>query len=204
MRLGTMSIIASSLLGMAGIALAQSDGDEAPLPPAPSQPLPASETAPRMGPAMPAWQAPPGGGYGGWNAYGYGDDGHGHGECCSSGGCGSCCHKCRPGLWCRLKALKCKICARRACRRCSRSSCCSSCCGDGMIDHEMPADMHHSDLLPTPPAEAAPYGGDEENSMQDDSANRPTAAAAPVARRQYTMPRVTSARKAVTRTNYRR
>ena len=201
MRLAMMTGILFSLFAT-GAAMAQPDPDEAPLPPSPSRPLPAAsgEPTPVNSPAMPAWQATPGG-YGGW----YGGDYGCHGGCCGS--CDSCCHSCRPGLIFRLKMLKCKLCAkwecRRSCRSCCGSSCCgSSCCGssscgsDLMMGHDAPTAATHSDLLPLPPTEAAPYDGDDEDdSMDDETPHRPTSARTQVKKQRYTMPRVTTAQK---------
>lgn len=201
MRLGILTGIAFSLLA-ASTAMAQPDEDEAPLPPSPSRPLPSAsaEPTPMNSPAMPAWQAPPPGSYGGW--YG-GDYGYG-GGCCSS--CDSCCHSCRPGLMMRLKMLKCKLCARwecrRSCRSCCGSSCCgSSCCGSDCLSshsvgHDVPMAPSHSDLLPVPPTEAAPYDSDEdEDSMEDETPHRAASARTQVKKRHYSMPRVTTAQK---------
>ncbi|HVX11292.1 MAG TPA: hypothetical protein VHC22_08945 [Pirellulales bacterium] len=201
MRLRVLTGVAFSLLAacVAGVAIAQSDAEDAPLPPSPSRPLPATGESTRVsGPAMPAWQAPPGGYYGGWYAGDYG------GGCGCGGGCGSCdscCHSCRPGLICRLQSLKCKLCAkwacRKSCRSCCSSSCCSSCCGsDGYAaeytDHAAPAPAAHGDLLPTPPVEAAPY--DDGDDMRDEtpSPHRPTSARTQVKKQRYSMPRVTT------------
>ncbi|HWB12245.1 MAG TPA: hypothetical protein VG826_23660 [Pirellulales bacterium] len=54
-----------------------------------------------------------------------------------------------------------------------------------------------STLLPTPPADSAPYDrADGEDTMDDDDASyRPTTAATPVVRRQYSMPQAKAARK---------
>jgi hypothetical protein len=200
MRLHILTGVAFSLLaaGAAGVAIAQTDADEAPLPPAPTRPLPSAtgERTQMSTPAMPAWQAPPGAYYGGWYAGDYGG-------CGSCGSCGSCCHSCRPGLICRLKSLKCKLCSRWACRQscrsCCSSSCCSSCCGSsccgsGSVDYGGPAAPSHGDLLPTPPAETAPYDEDEE-AMPVEAPHRPTSARKQVKKQHYSMPRVTTAQK---------
>lgn len=187
MRLRILAVIAVSLFA-ASTARAQSDQNEAPYPTA------SGEAARPSGPAMPAWQALPGG-YGGWHGGGYA--GCCHDSCCDSC-CGSCCHPCRPGLICRLKSLKCRICSRWACRRCCRS-CCGSCCGD-CISHEvppqgMPTPPSQGDLLPVPPTEAAPYTGDADDSMPEESPHRPTSARTQVKKQRYSMPRVSSASK---------
>ena len=210
MRLGTLGMIASSLLAMAGIALAQPEPNDAPLPPAPTRPLPeASPTpAPIAGPAQPAWQAPPGG-YGG--CYGGWGDGC-HSGCCDS--YSSCCNTCRPGLMCRIKALKSRLCAAIACRRACRSSCCSSCCsscgssccGSDMIGHDMATGTPQ--MLPMPPAEPTPYSSsdddEDDDSLDDDTARRPAVIPAPIAKQHYTMPRMTSARRTMSKTKTQR
>lgn len=183
MRFRILSVIAVFLLA-ASAARAQSDQNA---PPA------NGETMRPAGPAMPAWQAVPGG-YGGW---------HG-GDCCHDsccGSCDSCCGSCcRPGLICRLKALKCRICARWACRRCCRSCCgCGSCCGDGYVGHDvppegMPTAPRQGDLLPVPPSDSAPYTGDYEETMPEQSPHRPTSARTQVKKQRYSMP-VTAAAK---------
>lgn len=198
MRLGTLSVVMSAWLAMAGGALAQAEPDEIPEPPAPTRPLP--QQAPRAAlPAnhLPPWQTLQGGYgnyYGGWNDYGYG------GGCNSCGGCdscGGCCKSCRPGLCCRLKMLKAKLCAawecRKACRSCCKSSCCSSassCCGSDMHGYEHHV-MSPSDL-PAPPPESTRYEDDGDETPREAP---PQAAARPVMKRHYTVQRVTSARK---------
>lgn len=200
MRLGILTGIAFSLLA-AGIATAQNEPNEAPIPPSPTRPLPApgSQSRSMNVEAMPAWQAPHGG-YGGW----YGGD-YGGGCCGGCGGCDSCCGKCRIGLINRLKMLKCKMCAkwecRKACRSCCGSSCCgSSCCGSdscgshGMM-HDMPVTTH-GDMLPVPPAEAAPYDSNvDEDEVIEPSPHRPTSAKAQPRKQKYSMPTVTTAQK---------
>lgn len=189
MRLGILTAIAFSLF-FAGTARAQSDENDAPYPTA------NGEARGPAGPAMPAWQALPGG-YGGWQGGGYGDGCHD--SCCGS--CDSCCHSCRPGLICRLKALKCRICARLSCRRSCRS-CCGSCCGSDCVGHEvppqgMPTPPSQGDLLPVPPTEAAPYTGDADESLPEESPHRPTSARTKVKQQRYSMPRVASTSKTI-------
>jgi hypothetical protein len=220
MRLGTLSIITSSLLAMASVALAARQPVEAPLPPEPTEPLPHEaptparggtvERVPMNGSATPAWQAPPGGygggcgGYGGWyGVWGDGCSGGCGGGCCDS--CSSCC--CRPGLLVRIKMLKCKLCAalacRRACRSCCSSSCSScsscsggsSCCGSEYLGSEAPSPPAPSNLLPAPPRDSVPYDRADGEEMDDDASYRPTTAAVPVVRRQYSMPQAKPARK---------
>jgi hypothetical protein len=51
-------------------------------------------------------------------------------------------------------------------------------------------------LLPTPPRDSIPYDrADGEDEMDDDASYRPTTAAVPVVRRQYSMPQAKPARK---------
>lgn len=197
MRLGILSVIAVSLLATS-VARAQPDEDEPPLPPEPRQPLPSAtgESMHSSGPALPAWQSLPGG-YGGWHDGMYG--GGGCGSCCGS--CDSCCRSCRPGLMFRLKALKCKLCARWACRRSRRSCCgsCDSCCGSDcctsdMPPHGMPTAPSQSDLLPVPPAEAAPYS-DDDDEMPEEAPHRAASSRTSVKKQHYSMPRVASASK---------
>lgn len=198
MRLGILSVIVLSLLA-SGAARAQSDQDEAPLPPEPSRPMQSAsgESMHPSGPALPAWQQLPGG-YGGWYDGMQGDCCHD--SCCGS--CDSCCRPCRPGLLLRLKMLKCKLCARWACRRASRSCCgsCDSCCGSDcctsdMPPHGMPHAPTHSDLLPVPPADAAPYSDNMEEDEPVEAPARPTSARSSVKKQRYSMPRVASASK---------
>lgn len=190
MRLSMLTAIAVSLFAVS-TAGAQSDQNDMPYPTA------TSEATRPSGPAMPAWQALPGG-YGGWHGGGYADCGHD--SCCGScdSCCGSCCRTCRPGLIYRLRSLKCRICSRLACRRACRS-CCGSCCGDcgHAVPEGMPTPPSQGDLLPVPPAEAAPYSDDADDSMpeQPQSPHRPTSARSKVKHERYSMPRVTSASK---------
>lgn len=187
MRLSLLTAIAVSLIAV-GTATAQPEQDDAPYPTASGE---SARPAGPSGPAMPAWQALPGG-YGGWHG-GYAD---GHDSCCGS--CNSCCHSCRPGLICRLKALKCRICSRWACRRCCRS-CCGSCCSDCAMHDVPPPGMpmapRQGDLLPVPPAETAPYTGDADESLPEQSPHRPTSARTKVKQQRYSMPHVSSASK---------
>lgn len=194
MRLGTLSVVTSALLAIAGGALAQTEPDEMPEAPAPTRPLP-KETPRASLPAnhLPRWQTLQdgyGNYYGGWNDYGYG------GHCGGCDSCGGCCGSCRPGICCRLKALKSKLCAAWACRKaCRSSSCCSSscssCCGNDLHGYEEHGTMSPSDL-PTPPPEPTRYDGEDDN-MPTEAV--PQAAAAPVMKRHYAVQRVTSTRK---------
>ncbi|HVA49924.1 MAG TPA: hypothetical protein VNH11_26395 [Pirellulales bacterium] len=210
MRLGTLSIIASSLLAISSLALAQTESDEIPEPPAPSHPLPPVTSRSARLPAnhLPPWQTLSsgyGGYYGAWNDYGYGG-----GHCGGCESCGTCCRACRPGLMFRIKSLKCKLCAAWACRQSCRQSCrsccsscssCSSCCGGDLQSYEAPTAAGPSDL-PTPPPEPTPYDGDADEMTEEPASQG--AALSPAIKRQYTMPRVTSSRKSVTKSKSRR
>lgn len=212
MRFCTLSLFASSLLVGASVAWAQTDSTDRPSPPNPSQELPPAEAvdgSSSAGPSSmgyPAWQGPPHGygaygGYGGWQnpCCGGSWDGYCDHSC---GGCNNCC---KPSLRCRLKALRAKLAAAVArCRRCSGSCCggCTSCChggdtpdfhGDAPVnvqDQEVMPSAPQSDLLPVPPPEPSGY---------DNSDNRQTSGAASVAKRQYHMPRMSSAKSRKTR-----
>ena len=212
MRLSTLSLFASLLMG-ASVAWAQTDSADRPLPPNPSQELsPADATdgvTTSAGPSSTgysAWQSPPG--YGGYGAYGgYGGYGGWQNPCCGPWegycdhhGCGGCNRCCKPSLRCRLKALRNKLasCLSR-CRSCSGSCCgeCTSCChgGDTPDYHgDLPLNVHdqeaipaapQSDTLPMPPPEPSSY---------DSSDNQATSRATPVAKRQYNMPRMKTAK----------
>lgn len=209
MRLSTLSLFASSLLVGASVAWAQTDSTDRPSPPNPSQELPPAEAvdgSSSAGPSYmgyPAWQGPPHGygGYGGWQNPCCGGSWDGY---CDHG-CGGCNNCCKPSLRCRLKALRAKLAVAVArCRRCSGSCCggCTSCChggdtpdfhGDAPVnvhDQEVMPSAPQSDLLPVPPPEPSGY---------DNSDNRQTSGAASVAKRQYHMPRMSSAKSRKTR-----